>query len=733
MSKTLVNADETQEYPQGLYYAQPSTNTFYTNETSVGTRFNVTFYAFNLSTCWAYQVQVYCDPTMLNITRAWRAQWDPSWVFYGHITVAIAPSIGKDARGYYAKIGDSLQSPEIAFNASGILGIVEFNITAAPAFGKYSCELNITNTYSYWLGPTPTTKHYPTYQNSYYEYSTPPVEVPSAKVYVDPSRIVDPILTPCKNFSISVKIMNATDLYSFEFKMSFNSSLLNAKAAVLGDFFPPSVAPNILIDNTAGYIHFSASLSASETPKSGNGTLAIIEFHVEGIGKCDLHLYDVKLRDQTSQELPHEPADGYFNNELLAKLAVDPPEIIDPTLLPPKTFTVNITIDDVENLYGYGFNLTFNPNVLICLQACPQDVLGETHYIPDIYISNTRGFIWVEVAYYSPAVPITTYTPLPLINITFRVKNPGVSLLNLTDTSLTDSLGIPIPHEVFNGFVMTLMRDLAITNVVPSRSWAYASWPVNINVTAKNLGNISETFNVRAYANDSLIGSQIVSNLPSGQATNLTFMWDTTGLSEGNYIISAEADIVPYEINLLNNEFTDGSVTIITVRRDVAILNVVPSHKLPYEGWIISINVTAKNLGEISESFDVKAYCNTTLIGIISITLDPSEEVNITFTLNTAIMLLCHNYTISAEATLVPFEYDTTNNIFTDGIVKVRIMGDLNNDGQVDISDVASVAYAFGAYPEHSRWDANADLNCDEVVDISDVALVAYNFGRTCC
>jgi hypothetical protein len=54
---------------------------------------------------------------------------------------------------------------------------------------------------------------------------------------------------------------------------------------------------------------------------------------------------------------------------------------------------------------------------------------------------------------------------------------------------------------------------------------------------------------------------------------------------------------------------------------------------------------------------------------------------------------------------------------------------DLNYDGTVDIQDVAMVAYAFGSFPGHPRWDPICDLTGDSTVDIEDVALVAYYFG----
>ena len=158
-------------------------------------------------------------------------------------------------------------------------------------------------------------------------------------------------------------------------------------------------------------------------------------------------------------------ADGSFDNVLLAKLAVEPPEIIDPTLLPPATFKINVTIADVRDLYGYQFNLTFDPNILICLQDEVHDVLGETHYIPNQMIDNTRGFVFINVSYYSPAVPLDIDAPTALVTIKFRVKAIGATNLTLTDTGLVDSGGQPITHEDHNGFFQSLIVDVGILDI----------------------------------------------------------------------------------------------------------------------------------------------------------------------------------------------------------------------------------------------------------------------------
>jgi len=55
---------------------------------------------------------------------------------------------------------------------------------------------------------------------------------------------------------------------------------------------------------------------------------------------------------------------------------------------------------------------------------------------------------------------------------------------------------------------------------------------------------------------------------------------------------------------------------------------------------------------------------------------------------------------------------------------------DLAKAGTVNIVDVATVAFSFAATPTSSNWNAAADLNNDGKVDILDVALDAFYFGQ---
>jgi hypothetical protein len=411
------------------------------------------------------------------------------------------------------------------------------------------------------------------------------------------------------------------------------------------------------------------------------------------------------------------------------RLYVDPPEIIDPTMVPSSTFDINITVADVASMLSCEFNLTYNANVIQWIGIRTFKIFGQTP-TAHVMIDDHAGFVWVKLEYGSAS---STTSPMALTRISFHVEALGASVLDLHDTQLLDPVGNPIAHETIDGFFMSLIRDVAIVNVMRSRTWAYASWPVNITVTAKNLGNISETFDVKAYYDSTLIGTAPVVDLAPNAERNVTIIWDTTGVGEGMYTIRGEATTVPYEYNVTNNVYVDSTVQILTIIRDVAVTGILPERALVYQGWITKINVTVANLGEVIESFNVTVYYDSNPIQTFQVAnLAPSTQLVLECDWNTSSVTPCHNYTISGEATPVPYEYNMTNNAYIDGKVKVRIMGDVNGDGTVDMADVSLLIDAFMTYPEHPLWNPDADLNQDNSVDMVDISIVIENFGKTC-
>ena len=128
-------------------------------------------------------------------------------------------------------------------------------------------------------------------------------------------------------------------------------------------------------------------------------------------------------------------------------------------------------------------------------------------------------------------------------------------------------------------------------------------------------------------------------------------------------------------------------------------------------------------------------YYNITANKIIDtqiIDLLPGENQTLVFIWDTTGVEYCHNYTLTAVATIIPPDNDPANNTFTDGEVKVRIMGDINGDGVINVQDLVLVKKAVGSYPGHSRWNPDADLNSDLVVNVKDLVLTKKNVGKAC-
>ncbi len=167
---------------------------------------------------------------------------------------------------------------------------------------------------------------------------------------------------------------------------------------------------------------------------------------------------------------------------------------------------------------------------------------------------------------------------------------------------------------------------------------------------------------------------------------------------------------------------------------DVAVSAIATSRNFAYSGVTsnpIQVNVTASNLGGGSQTFFVSAKANTTLIGNQTVTIAPGGSTVVTFQWNAA-ALIRGNYIITAQATKVPGETNTSNNAITGGVFTIRLKGDVNGDCRVDIVDLATVGANFGKSLSTAGFNPNADLNNDGVINIVDLVVVGGSFGLTC-
>ncbi len=65
-----------------------------------------------------------------------------------------------------------------------------------------------------------------------------------------------------------------------------------------------------------------------------------------------------------------------------------------------------------------------------------------------------------------------------------------------------------------------------------------------------------------------------------------------------------------------------------------------------------------------------------------------------------------------------------------DGGVLVRVIGDVNGDGVVNIVDMTLVSLSYGTFEGEPGYNSEADLNDDGIVDMQDLTIVAMHLGE---
>jgi len=130
----------------------------------------------------------------------------------------------------------------------------------------------------------------------------------------------------------------------------------------------------------------------------------------------------------------------------------------------------------------------------------------------------------------------------------------------------------------------------------------------------------------------------------------------------------------------------------------------------------------------------VRAKYDNNIIGTQTVTsLAAGNSVALVFSWNTTAATLYQNHTISAEASVVPDELNTANNVKADGTVLIRLAGDVNGDKKVDVVDAAGVSAHWYPGPPMGPlgYDLNYDINGDGEVNILDSSIISANWGRT--
>ena len=285
------------------------------------------------------------------------------------------------------------------------------------------------------------------------------------RLYVDPTVIIDQALTPDSTFSINITVANVTKLWSFQFYIGWDPSMLDyttitneAEFLKYGDPEHPNqkVTGATYKNQTGGYLIFGWSLYGKiyedTWPVSGTGTLATITFRVQKTGNTTLDIYgDDLIRPGTGvppppEAIPHVTEDGFFMN-------TEKIDVINVVEVLGNNYTIIITTNSSISPTTFQYNTTLTK---IWFNAIGP--VGKTGFCN---VSIPNNFMWCD----------TKHNWTVLVNgepVTYEPKEyTGDTYLYFTYTTSTNTIEIISQYMVPEFPPTLLILILIFATLVP--------------------------------------------------------------------------------------------------------------------------------------------------------------------------------------------------------------------------------------------------------------------------
>jgi len=554
-------------------------------------------------------------------------------------------------------------------------------------------------------------------------------------IYIDPATTVNPALTPGNSYSISIKTnYTGSDVVGWQFTLSYNPLVLSGTSVTDGNLIPVGWAAGRApgdfdpgyentaqgqfsagtFDNNEGTLSLTVGyfiIDYMPMPVvSGPGTLANVNFNVVGIGASNITIgSETKLIGYTQirwdyDELGNELYGGWGTSYDIIDASTDPENI------------GHGYFNNVQNQHDVAVRILDVPSTATIEQPVPIEVTvgNEGSYTESVTVTVYRGATVIDTTNFNLASGLfktVSFTWIP------TGLSQGAYTINATatitgDQDLSD-------NKKTAPITLQLVHDVAVISLeVPD--YAGVGETVPIEVTVANEGSYDETVTVKVYKDSTQIGTNSFTLNKGPTNQNVSFTW--TGSSTGEYTINATATITGDQ-DLSDNSKT---ATVNLVAGDITVTSVVPEKNAAYYTWTIGITVTVKNLGLTNANCTVRVYCfnatHTYLIGTGNIiNIGPGGNIKVK-TINCALSSLgrkTRTYNIKANTTLtIPtIETNTANNEKVDGQLTVRLWGDVDGNGLVNILDVKKVKLAYSKLID----EPFADIDGNGKIDILDV------------
>ncbi|NIO36603.1 PQQ-binding-like beta-propeller repeat protein, partial [Candidatus Bathyarchaeota archaeon] len=327
----------------------------------------------------------------------------------------------------------------------------------------------------------------------------------------------------------------------------------------------------------------------------------------------------------------------------------------------------------------------------------------------------------------------------------------GIAVVLLPEASGTTITGITITNYE-QGILINDADDCVIYNNMMTGNI------IGINSTDYSTGNliyantISENeigINMSGSNGNAIYHNSFINNDAQAVTSTSINAWDNGYPEGGNYWsthISADSlngpsQDQPGSDGILDTQYEVGPNNVDEYPlakpfsfHDVGIASTASSKTVVGQGLALSIDTKILNYGLYSETFTISICLNSYVLATQTMTLTERNSTTVSFEIDTS-TLAKGNYTIVAEATAVPSENDTTDNLLTDGWIIIAIIGDVTGpdgwpDGKCDMRDIGVVAKLFGKDHSDLEYDPNKDVVYDLKIDMRDIGTVAKRFGE---
>lgn len=507
---------------------------------------------------------------------------------------------------------------------------------------------------------------------------------------------IDPAVTyaqPGRDFTINVNISTDQQVYGAEFELVFNASALGVSSARDGGFLKKDgnstfslINASTSPDGLTGKVRFASTRLGQVGGITGSGSLLDIVFAPLRLVSSQLGIIELKVLNITGANL-QQMAAGVANGSVLVNR---PPFVRDVDITP---------------------GIAYSTSTLDCSFKISEYDAGQTHSADVSWFLN--GIAWADDRESLSALPLGT--PLNTTaagDIEPEKLEKGQSWV--CSVAVYDSTG---------GVAYANSSPAVIQNSVPSAP-AVRIQPQSAQrpVTTDDLSCVIDTQSAD----------------PDGDVIYYSYTWHRNGVLQAGIVSGAVPNARTNRSDVWKCIVTpsDGTGSGQAGETDITIRNANPV--LDFGSLTPKLSALATRDG-VPISFSIRFY---------DLDNDPLSyrwfDVMGNNLSASPVLASDRSWTFVPNGTGIKNIWGCADDgsslsCFIFFTVETRLRGDINNDGKVDISDLASTGLAYGSLTGKPGWNKNADISPlpteganegDGRINIFDLAEVGINYGR---